>query len=185
MKKRSIVCASALWVLVGALPFPSAAQQSSSSLYGGASLGKSTFRDSCLLGPAPCEHNRDTAYRFFGGYQVNPYIAAELGLAALGHVTVDGSDIKADATDVVGVVTLPLYRRFSALGKLGVYHGVTKSTGIEERKWGPTFGAGLQYDSESRFALRAEWQRYARMAGGDFPAKIDLDVLDIGMLLRF
>lgn len=183
MKKDHVAWASGF--VIAALALPAAAQSSMSSFYVGASLGRATAVDSCKLGPPPCESNRDTAFRFFAGYQVNRFLAAELGIGAFGKARVGGSDIKSDAADLVAVATVPLSRSFSALGKLGAYHGSTKGLGIEERKWGATFGAGLQYEPSSQFALRGEWQRYASMAGGAFANTISVDVLSLGLLIRF
>lgn len=182
MKKNSSVCSIAL--ALAAFSVPASAQTAAKQWYAGASLGKATHVDSCTLGPPPCD-NKDTAYRLFGGYQLIRHVAAELGAAAFGRATVGGVGIKSKAIDLGAVVTLPVAGSLSVLGKLGAYRGVTDSTGASETKYGALFGGGLQYDSSDGFAVRAEVQRYAGMAGGSFANKIDLDVVTLGLLVRF
>ena len=183
MKKNQI--AWGLGLVMVAFALRAGAQTTDESLYIGGSLGRASHVDACSLGPAPCQDNKDTAYRFFAGYQMNRYLAAEIGWHYFGKATVNGTDIKSEAGDLVAVLTLPLSARFSAYGKLGAYHGTTSSPGLKETKTGPTFGGGLEYGVSRGFALRGEAQTYMHMAGGSYPAEIHIDVVSLAALIRF
>ena len=183
MKKNRILCSLAL--ALAAFAAPASAQMAAKQWYVGAALGRATHVDSCGLGPPPCDRNKDTAFRFFGGYQFNRFLAAEAGASAFGRAEVAGTDIKSKAVDLMAVGALPVAGSLSVIGKLGVYRGVTDAPGISEAKYGAVFGGGLQYDSEYGFALRGEGHRYAGLAGGDFGGKINIDVVTLGLLIRF
>lgn len=183
MKNNRIVWI--LGLLAAAFALPASAQWSSGGVYFGGSLGRSTSINACALGPAPCEKKRDTAFNFFAGYDFNRYLGIEAAWNDLGHVKVGGSNIRSTAADLVAVVRLPLTNRFSAYAKGGAYHGDTKRPGVDQRKNGGTFGWGLQYDAGARFAVRGEYQRFMRMAGGSFPDSTNVDLYSIGFLFRF
>jgi len=183
MKKNHI--AWGLGLVMAAFALRAGAQSTDESLYLGASLGRATHVDACSLAPAPCQDNKDTAYRFFGGYQMNRYLAFEAGWHYFGKATVNGTDIKSEAGDLVAVLTMPLSARFSLYGKVGAYHGTTSSPGMKETKNGATLGGGLEYGMSRGFALRGEAQTYAKMAGGSYPAEIHIDVVSLAALIRF
>jgi hypothetical protein len=180
MKKKSIraLLGFALVVLAAA-----ASAQDRNTLYLGASAGKSHFTNGCSLGPAPCE-DRDTAGRFFAGLQFNRWLGIETGYATFGKLSLGVTDIKASAVDFVGVLTVPVEGRFGAFLKGGAYHGNMKTTGLDVRKDGGTFGWGLQYNAGVGAALRFEWQRYVRMGGDPLPDTTHVDFLSVGLLIR-
>jgi opacity protein-like surface antigen len=72
---------------------------------------------------------------------------------------------------------------------LGLYRGETKlssNVGIsaKESNTDLTYGIGVRYDFMRNFAVRAEWQRYGDVGGGNV-GKSDVDVLNIGALYKF
>ena len=182
MKKKCI--RALLGLALTAIAFAASAQyQPHNSIYLGASVGNAHYTNGCSFGPPPCD-DRDTSGRFFAGLQFNRWLAIETGWATFGKLAVGGTDIKASAADFVGVLTVPVEGRFAAFLKGGVYHGDMKSTSVDTRKDGGTFGWGLQYNAGERAALRAEWQRYARMGGNSIPETTHIDFLSIGLLIR-
>jgi hypothetical protein len=180
MKKKSIraLLGFALVVLAAA-----ASAQDRNTLYLGASAGKAHYTNGCSFGPGPCK-DRDTAGRFFAGLQFNRWLGIETGWGTFGHLTVGGTDIKASAVDLVGVLTVPVEGRFNAFLKGGAYHGDMKAPGVDVRKDGGTFGWGLQYNAGASAALRFEWQRYVRMGGDQFGETTHVDFLSVGLLIR-
>jgi OOP family OmpA-OmpF porin len=158
-----------------------------------------------------CDDN-DVGFRLFAGYQVNRHFAVELGYADLGEATsgvVTSGGISANASvsavawDLVAVGSFPLMERFAIFGKLGIYRAESELSGGgtvrtasapinaspvsfrgEETNSGLTFGAGIGYDFTRNFGVRAEWQRYQEVGGGDI-GEADVDVLSAGILYRF
>lgn len=194
MKKNAWV--ASLLFLVAGLGYlaPAAAQMQQSPWYIGGSIGQSRARDVCtdpvLFGAAASCDYKDTAWRFLGGYQVNPNIGVELGYHDLGKASIPGTAIKSNAWELVGVGLLPV-GPVSVLGKIGLMRGTAECQGcaagvnLEETNTNVTWGAGLQYDVSQRFAIRGEWQRYNNLGGGRFNAKYDLDTWSLGGLYRF
>ncbi len=179
-----------------AVAFPVAAQDS--GFYAGGHIGQATAKDSCdnVAGPGVSCDDEDTAWKILGGYQLNRNLGIEVGYTDLGEVSASGpggtASVEAKALELVGVGSLPLGERFSVYGKAGVYRGETDATAstalltgsFSETNNDLTFGVGARYDLTRNIALRAEWQRYADVGGGDI-GESDVDVLSVGALFRF
>lgn len=148
---------------------------------------------------------RDTAWKVFGGYQVNRNFAIEAGYVDLGAVNTDSrvtSPFSASTTAktetnglaVVGVGILPVTNRFSILGKAGVYvweteakatvvgpsfgvSGVSRSSASADGT-DFTFGLGAKYDLTNNFSIRGEWDRYKL-------EDTDVNVLSLNAVVRF
>ena len=181
MKRNHLLLAAGLAATCFAAP--AAAQLDSSALYLGLSSGQSHFTNVCPGGGVKCDA-RDTNGSLFAGLQFSRYIAAEFAWRYFGHATIGDSKVKGNATELDAVLTLPIYRQFSVLGRLGVAHVNLKGTSNNEKKNVATFGWGGQYDFE-RGALRLEFQRHPKVGGGDFGAETDIDSINLGLLFRF
>ncbi|HEU4352518.1 MAG TPA: outer membrane beta-barrel protein [Burkholderiales bacterium] len=174
------------------------AAQPTKGLYAGASIGYSQFKDICdvVVAGVSCDDN-DTAWRAFGGYQFNEYLALEFGFANLGAATGSGApgsfsaEVK-EAFDLSALFTIPVATRLSLLLRLGANR--TRTTvdqqgpsfgSLHEAKTGSSFtlGAGAEY-SFGKLGLRAEWLHYDNVATGTV-AENDIDVLSVGVLFRF
>jgi OOP family OmpA-OmpF porin len=169
-----------LGLAVTAFSLPAAAQLNASSVYIGGSLGRSDFK-------APSE--TDTAWRLFGGYQINRNFAAEIGYHNLGEVNFAQGDRNAQVWELVGVGAWPVATALSVYGKLGGYYGTSelKSSVVpsgDDTNGGLTYGFGAQYDFMPQTAVRLEWQRYDQV-GGSRTGETDIDVLNVGLLYRF
>jgi OOP family OmpA-OmpF porin len=161
--------AAAMAVSAGAV-----AQQADTGLYVGASIGQ-----------ADLDIDKDTAWKIFGGYQLNRNLSVELGYTNLGEVseTVLGVTASAEATawEVIGLYKFPVANQFSIYGLAGIAMveaearalGVTVSDDSTEL----TFGVGAQYDFSTNVGLRAQWQRYG--------ADEDIDVISLGVVVKF
>jgi hypothetical protein len=180
MKKNCI--RALIGLAMAAIAYAASAQDS--AIYVGASYGKSHFTNGCSLGPAPCAKDRDTGGGFFGGLQFNRFLGVEGGWHTLGTLRVGGVDIKTTAVDLVGVLTVPIQGRFAVYAKAGVYHSDMKSDFGDVRKDSGTFGWGLQYNAGASGAVRAEYQRFAKMGGGALPDTTHVDMFTIGILFR-
>jgi OOP family OmpA-OmpF porin len=120
----------------------------------------------------------------------------ELGYADLGEITASGpggnASAEANAWDLVGVGILPLGNNFSLYGKAGFYRGEVDGQvntpgfagGASENNTDLTFGVGARYDVTRNVAVRAEWQRYSDMGGGNV-GESDVDVMSLGLQYQF
>jgi OOP family OmpA-OmpF porin len=175
--------------------------------YAGVSFGQSDANIDCV-GTTSCD-NKDTAWKIFGGYQINRNFAVEFGYADLGEATasvpsfffpglgvVPASNLSIETTvfELVGIGSIPVADRFSLYGKAGVYRAesdvsvsfvslptVTSSDSTTDF----TFGFGARYDFTRNFGVRAEWQRYTGIDIGSTSETADVDVLSIGLVVRF
>lgn len=160
--------------------------------YAGGSLGQSKAKDADCTGFVSCD-DKDSAWKIFGGYEINRNFAVELGYTDLGEFTASGpgaarQSIEATAWELVGVGSIPIADRFSLYGKVGGYRadseGRAGALSADESNTGLTFGVGAQYDFTRTVGVRAEWQRYNDVGGGQI-GESDLDVLSVGVRVKF
>jgi len=193
------IAAAALAILI-ATP----AWSQDAGFYLGASIGQSRVKDFCDdSGGFSCD-DKDTAWKLLGGYQFNRHLAVEAGYTDLGEIGLSGAlsgvsvrgTIEVTAFELMGVGSIPLMDRFSLYGKLGLYHAETKQnvTGSlgavtvtdneKEKNTDLTFAFGARFDITRNLGVRAEWQRYLDVGGGEI-GEDDVDVLSVGLLYRF
>jgi len=199
--KSNKVLAAGLFGAALAVSAPAAFAQAKSAAdtgwYVGGSIGQS--KTDCESAPGFSCDDKDTAYKIFGGYQINRNFGAELGYTDLGKVTASGGGLsvesKATAWDLVGVGAFPLSNQFSIYGKLGFYSGEVKVSSNVAGGSGKktttdlTYGAGVQYNFMRNLGARLEWQRYASAKQPDTTVtaedKSDIDVLSLGIVYKF
>jgi OOP family OmpA-OmpF porin len=187
--------AAALLVSVSALAQPAAQAPAATGWYTGFGLGQSRlgFKTGDFnIGPAGTGisfDESDTAFKFFAGYRVLPWLAIEGGYDNLGRNTVSFSnaggaaqlEYKVDALKLTGVGSFAFGNTgFSAFGKLGFgytrvredssnFPAVMARGDVSESEWKitPVIGAGVQYRLPRGLALRAEYEHYNEV--GDSP----------------
>ena len=168
--------------------------------YAGIALGQSKINIDCE-GATTCDE-KDTAWKIFGGYQLNRNFAVELGYVNFGEGRVAGAappfgtasvTFESTAFELVAVGMLPLADKFSLYGKIGLYRADTDAdvtlTGFppateSDSNTDLTFGVGVRFDITRNLGLRAEWQRYGDVSASDF-GESDIDVISLGVLFRF
>ncbi len=193
MKKSQlamVVAAAALFSL------PAAAQKPlETGFYIGGALGQATQQDTCarIAGPGASCDDTSTAFKILGGYQINRYVAGELGYAELGKATATAGgltdEIKARAWDVTAVGQYPIVDRFSVYGRLGLYFANVKENtnfvgNSSHSNNDLTYGVGVRYDFTRNLAMRGEWQHYSDVGGGNI-GTTDIDVIGIAVLWVF
>lgn len=185
----------AIALLIAAAP---AAAQDLPKVYAGVTIGQSKakgFCDEFTSAGLSCD-GKDTALRLLGGYQFHPNFAVELGVVYLGEVQARGPGgtftVEAAALEALGVAMFPIAERVSIYGKAGIYRAETEARlntvtvvdNAKESNFDLTAGFGVRFDVAKNLALRAEWQRYMDV-GGDDIGEADIDVISLGVLLKF
>jgi OOP family OmpA-OmpF porin len=160
----------------------------------GGSVGQAKAKDACsgISGAGVSCDDTDTAFRVFGGYQINRHFGVELGYADLGKAEATGpggsASVKSKAFDLVAVGTLPVAQNFSVYGKLGFYRADTDGTGpggsASETNTDLTYAIGVGYDFNKNLGIRGEWQQYSKVGGGAI-GDSNIDVMSIGVVYRF
>ena len=146
----------------------------------------------------------ETSYKFFMGYQYNPYLAFEGGVFNLGSYTFGATTAPAGTLngalkntvgsnlDVLG--TLPLGERFSLLARAGVQSSKTRdlfsATGLtlaaptpSKNLIGYKYGVGAGFDFTKNVGVRADWERYR--VGDGFSGKMNVDLYTLNLLYKF
>ena len=116
----------------------------------------------------------DTAYKIFGGYRPNRFLAFELDYINLGEpsgAVVPGFNVDASvdgfAPYVVG--TLPLGPHFEVYGRLGYYfydanvgreNGLNNRVEFDEESEDLVYGAGIGANVGEKLNLRFEYEKY-------------------------
>lgn len=129
-------------------------------------------------------HGFDTtgiAGGLFGGYQFNPYVAAELGYVRFHNSTLSvytpsyywgmpyqtTATIKQQAGEAAIKGIIPLADGFSLYGKGGLayvdstgnVHGAGLNYNSSSHDWRPLYGAGLSYDITQNVTADVSWTR--------------------------
>lgn len=151
------------------------------------------------------------AGRVFGGYQFNPYLAAEMGYSkfsdatAKASATLDGSSltergtIKTYAVDLVGKAILPLPNCFNVYGKAGVAYlsetadvsvtlkdpteGTLRAKGSDtDHHLYPTYGAGIGYDVTKNLVADVSWNHIQKTGKSNLA---NTDLYAVGLAYNF
>jgi len=138
-----------------ALSIP-AAQAVQPGPYFGAGIGES---DDEIL------NETESAFKFFGGVNLNENIGLELSYVDLGSFANDQLTQDGVAYEIIGY--LPLDSNIDLFGRAGFYDwevsdGFAYRTGTE-----PTFGFGLNVQMSQNLSVRGEYQIFTEIDGGD------------------
>jgi OOP family OmpA-OmpF porin len=150
------------------------------------------------------DHDKDTGFKVFGGYEFNKWFSLEGGYFGLGKMgytahtyqpgTLEGQ-LKLNGINLDAVLNVPLNKKFSLFGRVGVIYADAKDTftgtgavvvvnpSPSEKATNYKYGGGLQYDFTKSVGMRAEYERYR--INDAITNKGDLDLASIGLLVRF
>ena len=159
----------------------------------GASAGQASFDISCPAASS-CD-DTDTAWRIYGGLEVNEYISMEVGYTDLGKAEISGATsgtAEANGMTIHVVGNLALNPSFSliARGGMNILDLNVETTGGEVIDEGDTdvawsFGVGGQYNMTQSLGLRVEWERYFDVGDQHTTGQMDIDVLSAGLVYKF
>jgi len=192
------LCSIAAIVLMFAA-VPAAAQSTDLPVvYAGIALGGARAEGFCtgVSGPGVTCDDTGGALKLYGGYQFNRNFAVELGLGGMGEWVAQGPggrvEISTGVAEALGMVILPLGESVAIYGKLGVYRARTEARAntttvvgnFEEDNVDVTAGFGVRFDITRSVAVRADWQGYADVGGGNIGVS-DVGVFSLGVQMRF
>ncbi len=157
----------------------------------GGSLGQTSFDISC---PASCD-DADTAWKIYGGLEVNEYISMEVGYADLGKAKISGTTsgtAEANGMTLQLIGTYALNPSFSLVGRGGmnILNLDVKTTGGQVLDEGDTdvawsLGLGAHYNITQSMGLRVEWERYFKVGDADTTGEMDIDLISAGLVFKF
>ncbi|MBI3529847.1 MAG: outer membrane beta-barrel protein [Betaproteobacteria bacterium] len=151
-----------------------------------------------------------TGAKLLVGYSFNRNFAVEGGYAALGKSKVDmdfrsglnsvggfNMDYKMSAAFIDAVGILPFAEKWSLIGRLGVaydrtsanFNGspitlITSNDNKSESKFREKFGAGVDYNLNPAFTVRAEWEHY-KFPDPFSDELFNVDAATLSLLFRF
>ncbi|MDV7339959.1 outer membrane beta-barrel protein [Terasakiella sp. A23] len=172
--------------------------------YLGASFGQSTLNTGISEGTSTLDED-DSAFKLYGGLQLNQYLGTELHYANLGEATLsgnNGSTFSLDGTNYAFNQSADIAigaQSFGVSGLLGTkigavrpfikgglhrwsadakYSSATSSADAESSGFDALFGAGAELTILGGLNARAEYERY-------IVGNMDVDVLSAGLNYRF
>ncbi len=171
--KRTPLFAIAIILLIGAIANPSvSAQAANFGWYAGAGFGSS---DDDVL------DETGDALKLFAGYRFHPNLAVEAAFVDLGEFDVlifpDALEQDGLAIELVGV--LPIGDKGAFFGKAGFFNWEVGAFGVTDDGTDETFGIGGEYRFGNNWAVRAEWERFNDVSGGD------IDLISASVLYSF
>ena len=165
--------------------------------YIGGSVGL-TDADADCTGTTSCD-NKDTGFKFFGGYMFTPNFGVEGAYFDLGKAKQSGvvppfgnvsAEFKASGFGIYAIGVAPI-DQFSVFGKVGFASTKVKLSGTvaglgsaseSETNTNVAWGLGAGYNFNKNLGIRAEWERFR----GEFQSeKVDVDLLSIGVKYTF
>ena len=134
--------------------------------YVGANLGRSDYKGTHCETGYKCDDS-DVGGKIYAGGKFNKFLGMELGYINLGKFDRNGGDKKAQGADVHLLGNVPLSNDLNAYVKAGGIYSWTQTTAAtpavmtgSEQEFNWSYGAGLQYDVNPAWAVRADWDQY-------------------------
>jgi OOP family OmpA-OmpF porin len=163
--------------------------------YIGAELGGSDAKEWCSQRGSSCDKT-GSPWRVFGTNYLTRNFGIEAGYIDLGKVTdkdaVSDTKLEARAGELLALIAYRA-RSVSIFGKVGGYYAGTTMTIVTagttsrttESNGGLVYGLGAQVDISSRFAVRGDWHRYAKVGGPSTGGDTDIDTFLLGVVWKF
>ena len=155
----------------------------------------------------------DTGFGLAGGYQVNPYFAAELAYVDLGDTSYQANGTVTDGVDifdaglgldqsasgpVFSILGIwPIGERFSVFGRVGLalmsvdadvnvsIDGESASDSAGTDRSNMVYGIGGEYSFNRKFGVRIGWDRYAEVGSDELAGEVDIDLISLGLRYNF
>ena len=164
----------------------------------GASFGQVSSEVTCPAG-VTCDDS-DTAWKIFGGMEMNEYISMEVGYIDLGEVQYSGAlsgsrEVNGMTFDLLGTYAVSPSFKLIARGGMNILNAEvngtiagtpTNNTGDTDVAW--SFGLGAQVNFTESLGLRMEWERFFEVgssANNGGTGEADMDLLSAGLVYEF
>lgn len=160
----------------------------------GASIGQSTLDVSCPAASA-CD-DTDTAWKIYGGLEVNEFISMEVGYVDLGEATITGTttgSAEVNGMTIAVVGTYAIAPSFTLIGRGGMNilnlevnettGGVPSNDGDTDVAW--SLGVGAQYNLNKSVGFRVEYERFFDVGDADTTGEADVDLISAGVVFKF
>ena len=156
---KMIVNAFVSAAALAALPVHAQSTATGPGLYVGGSIAQGRYNGPAVGGLDT--DKTDTGGKIYGGYEFTPHIALEAGYADLGKAESAAGSVRGRGVFLDAVGKVPVGQSFSALGRIGAFHGRgTSNLGDGDRETEVKYGLGVQYDFSPQTFIRGEWERY-------------------------
>lgn len=166
--------------------------------YLGANLGQASSDISCPAATS-CDDS-DTAWKVYGGLEVNEFISMQFGYADMGKVGYSGAksgsrEVNGATIQIVGTYALNPRVSLLATGGMNILNAEVNGTiaGTPNNNTGDTdvawsAGLGAQYNFTPSLGLRLEWERFFEVGSSDFnggTGEADIDLISGGLVYKF
>lgn len=144
----------------------SGAWAADSGFYMGGDIGRTKNNANATTDPRANVKKSDTSYGIYGGYQLNRYLAAEVGVARLGTQKIGNTNSKTTTYSLDAIGRLPVSDSLAVYGRLGGAHYERSYNGIPNERAhsvGLKVGVGADYAINKNWAVRTELTRYNHM----------------------
>ncbi len=154
--RRSAALASIAAAAAAGLVCPARAQ----NVYGGIDLGHPQYSNQINGIGGDDGTNGGIGAKVYGGYSLTPNFALEGSLFRLGHGSSNGQTVNTWGGAIDAVGTYGFAPQWSLLGRVGLAEARFDTSAGDDSSSGLKFGAGVQYDVNSRVGLRVQYERY-------------------------
>jgi len=117
----------------------------------------------------------ESAFKFYGGVNLSPYIGMELSYVDLGTYANGAFTQDGISYELIGYI--PLSPQLDLYGKAGFFNWEVADNFSSNTGTDATFGVGLQAQLQRHVSLRGEYQTFLDVDGGDvdlYSASINL-----------
>ena len=160
----------------------------------GASVGQSTLHVTCPAASA-CD-DTDTAWKIYGGLEVNEFISMEMGYVDLGEATLTGvtnGSAEVNGMTIAAIGTYAITPHFALTGRGGMNilnleinettRGVSRNTGDTDVAW--SLGVGAQYKLNKSMGFRVGYERFYNVGDADTTGEANVDLISAGLVYSF
>ncbi|MCC6610036.1 MAG: outer membrane beta-barrel protein [Burkholderiales bacterium] len=196
-----------------ALPAAAAAQAPANALSSqtgvyvgiGGGLSRANFEDTDFVPPAGMvrsEKRNEAGGKGIVGWRFHRYLAVEGGYYYLGKFETDyvgggnsgKTESKVDGWGLAALGIAPVAPNFSFFGKVGAFNGSVDTTvtgttpanlaSVDNKKTNLLLGGGVQWDLDSRWALRGEYENFGKL-GNTQTGELRTDLWSASALFKF
>lgn len=163
-------------------------------LYAAVDVGQSTAKDACAgVGVGVSCNESGTAFRFGGGYQINPNLGVEATYGILGSAKAsagsNSAEVKPKTLQLSATGTFPVGNEISVIGKLGIARTSADftATGFASQSTTSTklaYGFGAQYDLSKNMSVRAQYESLGEIAD-PITGTYKVSLFSAGVVMKF